>query len=327
LCASASAYAGIINSGSGATLSYGYHTGAGGGLDVNTAHYWALDESGTPFADTGSSTFPIPMNNQSGTASTSSVLFVAGGATNNSRIIGTTGAGSQRISALTPTTNNLNDNITLDQANSYFGADGSISVDLLIRTDFDSTFTSGSGMRIISQENDEGNTQNLFVGYSPNIDNLGHRVEFAMGGAAAAIPVPTTGPHALENGSWYHVAATYNGAENTPGNVRMYWTRVNGPTDTTEAANEIQVTDASMSGGPFYFVADPVILATRPEFTFGNETNGTINKSFDGVFDAIRISTVARGPQEFIFVPEPASLAAIGVACILFVRRLRRNRS
>jgi hypothetical protein len=305
MTAARSARAVILSTGADDTLRYGYHTGAGGGLDANTVHYWSLDEESAPFNDTGNSSFPIHMTSESGLADRDSIINYPPNqrpnpAFNGAQRFGTAGNGSQRLSAFTPTTSTLDDNISLDQANSFFGADGAVTVDMLIRTDFDSTYASGSAMRVISQENDELNPQNLFMAYS-NTDTFGHRLEFSIGGASATIPIPMTGDHALVEGGWYHIAASYNGSENTPGNVRMYWTRVLGPGDTTTQANEIPVTDGMVSGNPFFFDADPVILAARPEFTFGNETNGTINKSFDGVFDAIRISNVARGPGDFIF--------------------------
>lgn len=302
------ASASIINEGSGATLHYGYGATAGG-LDANTSHYWSLDEAGTPFADAGSVVDLIPMASQTTTASVSSILFSAGGATNNARRIGTTGTGANRITAFANTTNTLADNLSVAQANSFFGSNGAMTVDLLIRPDFSLSDTIGSVMRIINQENDEVNPQNLFLGYDANANAAGHLIEFGVGGPTLKMAVPTTGDHALVSGAWYHFAATYNGNESGTNNVKFYWTRVNGPSDTTTAANLVS-TDT--------FTADPSILTLRPEFTFGNETNGTINKSFFGAFDEIRISSIDRDPSGtgagFIFVPEPSSIVLIGIS-------------
>lgn len=310
--------AGIISSGSGETLRYGYHAGLGGGIDADTLHYWSLDQTGTisgvnPFADTGSSANLISMASETTTLSQPSVLFLAGGAANNARRIGTGSAGANRITAFANTNNTLADNLTLDQANSFFGPDGAITIDLLIRPDFGSSDTFGNTMRILSQENDEANPSNLLLIYDANANGLGHLIEFSLGGDVVKMAVPTgDDPHALAVGSWYHFAVTYNGDENSiADNVKFYWTKVDGPLDTTTAANLVSTDLLS---------ADPLTLAARPEFTFGNETAGSINKSFFGALDEIRISGVDRDPDGngggFIFVPEPTGCVLLGISIL-----------
>jgi len=48
------------------------------------------------------------------------------------------------------------------------------------------------------------------------------------GGGAQTLSanIPTTGPDAIAQGQWYHVAVTYNGTENTAGNLKLYWTKL-----------------------------------------------------------------------------------------------------
>ena len=38
--------------------------------------------------------------------------------------------------------------------------------------------------------------------------------------------VPTTGFHAINNTDWFHVAVTYDGLDDTVGNLSFYWTKV-----------------------------------------------------------------------------------------------------
>ncbi|MEX0643424.1 MAG: LamG-like jellyroll fold domain-containing protein [Pirellulales bacterium] len=301
------AHAAIKSSGSGATLHYGYHTGPGGGLDADTLHYWNFDEGAVTYADTGMvspSTNLIPMTAQSGTAAVDSILFSAGGAANSAVRIGTTATSANRVTAFTAVSG-INDDITADQANSLYGSSGAITIDMLLRPDFDQTTHAGSTFRLITEENEEVNPVNIFLGYNTQTDIVptdAHVIEFRMGDGGVATQVqavvPFSGPNAMANGSWYHLAVIYTGDETATDNVKFYWTKVSGPTDATAVANPI---------GTATLTADPVFLTSGPEFTIGNETNGGSNKPWFGALDEIRISGVDRDPSGagagFIFEP------------------------
>jgi hypothetical protein len=325
LCAmSRTSQAAIISIGSGATLYYGYNSDAGGGLDSHTTHYWRFDEGAVTYADTGSSGTPINMTAQSGTAAVDSVLFSAGGATNKGVRIGTNATSANRITAFTATTTTT-DNITAAQANSLYGSDGAITIDMLVRPDFDSSQHAGATFRMINEENEEGRPANIFLGYDTQSDvhggNGDHAIEFSLGGAQVDVTVPFVGPNGLASGSWYHLAVIYTGDENASNNVKFYWTKVSGPADTNIAANLI---------GTATLAADPVILTDGPEFTFGNETNGASNKGWFGALDAIRISDIDRDPTGsgagFIFVPEPSAFLLAGIN-LLGLTSVARRRS
>ncbi|MEX0643423.1 MAG: hypothetical protein WD468_12015 [Pirellulales bacterium] len=322
LCVASSVEANILSSGAGPTLYYGYHSGAGGGLDSNTTHYWNFDEGGVTYADTGlvsPSSNKINMTSSSGTASVSNLgLFSPGGAANSAVRIGTSATGSNRVTAF-PLASNTTDNITAAQANSLYGSNGAITIDLMLRPDFGQTFHATASMRLINEENEEsGNLQNLFLAYNSQTDVVptnAHVIEFKMDGAGTQVQavVPFTGDNALESGAWYHLAVIYTGDETATDNVKFYWTKISGPADLTPAANLI---------GTATLTADPLVFAsTGPDFTFGNETNTTANKSWFGALDSIRISDIDRDPSGvgtgFIFfaVPEVNGFL-MGLVCL-----------
>ena len=116
-------------------------------------------------------------------------------------------------------------------------------------------------------------------------------------------PIPS--PTANE---WYHWAVTYNGLEDTPDNVKVYWTPLD--PDYTEAQlmdSRRAKLDQGSGGGSF----------------------GTAYR-LCGWADEMRVSNIVRAPDDMMFltpgvdpvVPEPAGLGLIGLA-LLAVRRRR----
>jgi hypothetical protein len=100
--------------------------------------------------------------------------------------------------------------------------------------------------------------------------------------------LPTTGPDAIQQGNWYHVAIAYNGAQNTAGNARLYWTRL----DPTRTQATLLAT--------FQMVNDlPGVIG---DWTIGNDGRGSVDSNWVGAIDEVRLSTVARGATEFVFV-------------------------
>lgn len=126
--------------------------------------------------------------------------------------------------------------------------------------------------------------------------------------------IPTTGDDAFVADEWFHVAATYDGNENTADNFKLYWTKLN---DTQILANEILSTNMTSD-----------LSGNNSIFGIGNDyrTSGTGNtNNLGGFIDEVRISSVARGANEFLFVavPEPATatLALLGLGGMLIRRR------
>ena len=109
--------------------------------------------------------------------------------------------------------------------------------------------------------------------------------------------IPSSGPNAFVPNTWYHVAVTYDGTT-----VTVYWTKLD---PSMNFANPIGSTtwSATTASGA---IAAPLIV--------GAENRGSVQESFLGLIDEVRISKVARGAGQMQFyspgvviVTDPAS--------------------
>lgn len=265
--------------------------------DVNTLQLWHLDENATPCTNA--------------LAGGTNLTSLANGATlNNPSFSGfgtalSTFDGGQSsttqkdalLSAL-PLANGTADDVPLNLADP---ATGAFTFEALVRVDFNPALnlaSRGSGMQILSGEGD-GSADRVFqwrlnpVGYGPG-DTTVPRLEFInlrQGGAIQSIlvTIPTNGPNSIASNHWYHVAVTYNGSENTADNFRAYWTSL---TNATVTANLI---------GSALMAEDLAVAGC--DFVIGNEgrANGGSTDNFVGLIDEVRISRLARDPNEFVF--------------------------
>lgn len=106
----------------------------------------------------------------------------------------------------------------------------------------------------------------------------------ATGGAAQQlVNIPTSGPHAYAPSNWFHVAATYDGA-----NVSLYWTRL----DSLAASANLLTNYPLAIGSAFGDIASPLVI--------GGENRGANTESFPGLIDEVRISSVARSATNFL---------------------------
>src|SRR6267142_1578013 len=95
--------------------------------------------------------------------------------------------------------------------------------------------------------------------------------------------IPSTGPHAFSANNWYHVAATYDGA-----NIILYWTKV---TPNFTGANPISTNAATVSAS-FGAVQGPLVI--------GNENRAAAGENFRGLIDEVRISNIARAAADML---------------------------
>ncbi len=146
-------------------------------------------------------------------------------------------------------------------------------------------------------------------GFQFRINGTGGNLEFNFIGAtggAYLVPVPTTGAHAFAANEWFHVALTYDGT-----NAAFFWTRV-----------DASFTAANPVGTP---AARGVDINDDMVLVIGNEgrATGNFTEGLGGLIDEVRISSVVRTANDFIFVPEPSSalLGLLGLAGLLRRRR------
>jgi hypothetical protein len=290
--------------------------------DANTLHLWHLDEAGAPAADSVSGANNLPMNGLLNNAVLGVPSFTGFGTSLDTSNTGTT-TNRPILLAAPAVANGTADNVPFSHADP---ATGAFTIEAIVRFAYDPSGPPAgrnNSLQVVSMDGEAG-PERVFqfridpIGFTSGTSDVNqNRLEFIniLGGAATSFVVnlPNTGLNAPELGSWFHVAAAYNGVENTPNNLSLYWTKLD-PT-ATEAALLAQ---AQMT-------AD--MITTPGDFAIGNEGRSTGNESenFLGQVDEVRISSIARGPGEFIFVPEPstAGLLAAGALGVL-ARRCRR---
>jgi hypothetical protein len=270
--------------------------------EVHTLHLWHLDEAGTPA--TNAFAGGTNLTALSGGATLGNPAFPGFGAS-----LSTVDGGQSAtivtdkdaaLSAL-PLVNGTGDDSPLLLADPLTGA---FTFEALLRVDFNplsNLAARASSMQIISGDGD-GTTDRVFqwrlvpVGIAAGVasDTTVPRLEFINLRQTAAIqyvvfPIPTNGPNAIASNQWYHVAVTYDGNEGSADNFRAYWTLLD-PTNDSAAllGTATLANDLSVAGC---------------DFTLGNEgrATGGSTDNFVGLIDEVRISSVARAPNEFVF--------------------------
>jgi hypothetical protein len=224
------------------------------------------------------------------------------------------------------------------------GAAGAFTMEAVVKLSFDPTLTNYRNtaatttapgnpgaypMDILMGESDSSNGYRNFqfridqigFGSAANVKNPDGssqsgttqvRIEFAnlygiVGNQSLICNIPTTGPNAINNTDWFHIAVSYNGLEGTDGNLSFYWTKMD-PNNTQDSLIGLGHMNKDL-------------LAASTEFSIGNEARDTgtgtgEGESFVGSIDEVRISSVARGADQMMFtVPEPATclMALIGI--------------
>ncbi|MEO5714247.1 MAG: histidine kinase [Luteolibacter sp.] len=270
------------------------------GADYATLHLWHLNESAPPFKDSGSSPTPLLglLNGAvAGKASLenfgSAVSFVWPGVSEPGRVLpyGPILLGMPELDT------GRKDN--LDGPFSIMGKDGAFTMEALVKLDVLPPESPGLAQDIVSMDDDD-NALRVFMfriekpGFLSFIQLSGDAVK---GGGLATIP--TTGPHAINTHDWFHVAVTYDGNENVPDNLKLYWTRIGSG---AAAANQI---------GRGTLTAD--LSREVSDFAIGN--TGKFNpqgpfEPFAGCIDEVRLSNIARNPHDYFFVSPEAKKVA-----------------
>ena len=267
--------------------------------DVNTLHLWHFDEAGAPFQDTmagGTNLTYLTGGATAGSAGFSNSVVTFSNAVNFGSLTTSNAvlfpAGSGSVGAAVPFT--------------FAGSDGAFTFEALVQIGFNPTnFVRNQPCQILNGDaNNSGGGTRVFqfrllpVGFlGGGGDTSVVRIEFINGTTTVAIaPIPTNGPDAIASNNWYHVAVTYNGEANTAGNLLFYWTLA----DSSRA-------EVNLIFGATMAASLPGVSTATTIFSVGNSARnpgGSTSPSvanFLGDIDEVRISSVARATNEFIF--------------------------
>jgi hypothetical protein len=288
-------------------------------VDANTMHLWHLDESSTPAADQAhynyAGSFTVkPDSNQPlgalfGTAPASTATLGNASFSGFGTALNTAGVSQNPpypansiepgLGAVAPV-NGVGDNVdhTFDHPTTH-----AFTMEAIIRFTLDPATTWAQPQEIIAGEGDLGDSSDRSwqfrieahtVAANPWVLRFQKVSGFGAPGGSTAnynldANIPTTGIDALVQNGWYHVAATYNGNLSDPASLKLYWTRLD-PSNGVAA----QIGSGNMNGW---------LRQQDTDFSLGNEMrdfNGN-TEPFIGLIDEVRISDIARAPNQFIF--------------------------
>ncbi|MBK1834597.1 histidine kinase [Roseibacillus ishigakijimensis] len=268
--------------------------------DEHTLHLWHLDELSPPFANANTAGSPALQGLFHGAeAGRPSLPGLARAISFHHHEGGLPGTSSLRgaLLSLSPQMDSgPGDNAP--PSFRYFGPDGAFTYEALIKLALLPHEAEVIALGILSMDGE--NDDRIF---NFRIEKEGFLVLTPLpdsgttGGAMATIP--TEGPHALNTLDWFHVAVTYDGRESTTNNTRLYWTRLAG---SPRAAHHIGSGTLShdFNGRQGDFV---IGNEGRSFLEQGGEENNAFGEPFPGLIDEVRISSVARQPSDFLFVP------------------------
>lgn len=261
--------------------------------DAHTLHLYHLDAVTLPLLDTGSAATLYNLTNGSATLGAASFT----GFTN----------------ALSFVANPDQAKTATNSQSAWQGADGAFTYEAVIYVT--TALSSQTIQTILSRDHSSGgpNVRSFILRLNnAGANSVGNGIEFINTGAAGnqtlSVALPSTGPNAFALNTWYHIAVTYNGAENTPNNFAFYLTKL----DNT-------VTNANLlATGQLTFDVGEVIGGSPNQgnpFVIGNRDNQTgANSNFRGLIDEVRISDIARATNDMLFksafisfVTQPAS--------------------
>lgn len=261
--------------------------------DPHTLHLWHLDEGAAPFVDVAIEPLPLEglLNGAKagqaslpGFGSAVSLMANAGGTPGHSSCRGAILAASRTLAS------GRQDNVPADFR--YSGPDGAFSYEMIVRPDVLPQKAEVIALGLLSLEGDteEDRIFNFRIEKQGFLTFIVLPSSGATGGGLATIP--TSGPHALQTGAWYHIAVTYDGNGGVANNLKLYWTRLD-----THPAEANLIGRGSLSGD----------LNGTGDLAIGNEArsfNGNAEaEPFPGLIDEVRISGVARNSRDFCFVP------------------------
>ncbi len=184
----------------------------------------------------------------------------------------------------------------------YFSG-GSYTLEAMVNLQAINTPWSTGQRDIISFESNVTTSRSIYLRIDAGALQLGNA------GSFRSFAIPTAGPDAFTPGEWFHAAVTHDASTQE---TKFYWTRA----DPSRTQASLLTT--------FFGPQVPQNLAGRPNLMIGSDSRQSLNESLGGLIDEVRISSVARGPGEFL-VPEPSALLALAPLAVLATSRRRRR--
>jgi len=279
--------------------------------DPDTLHLWHMNESTPPVVDAAANGTDLTALENGATLGNESYVNAKGFGTALGTYTGNPAtrpgsAGQDCYLSALPLQNGAGDNVTI----SYAGSSDAYTYEAMVRIDFNPTASFGADgwgqgrnlfMQIINADADE-NANRVFQFRLAPIGTLNGNssilLEFinlnkGVSPQSLTAAIPAEGPDAIREGSWYHVAVTYNGQPDQPDNLRFYWTLLD---PSRVAANQIGTSQMTQSlpGG------------CAPDFAIGqtgrqSPVTPTPNNNFVGLIDEVRISGIARADNGMLF--------------------------
>lgn len=252
-------------------------------VNSDTLHLWHLDEAAVPAIDSAASGINLSFLN--GSATLGGASFTGFGNALNTGV-GTTNAYLAPSSGAT----------TLTYADATTGA---FTYEAVVRVDFNpDTITSAQlnaqPMYIVTCESITPDQRPWQWGVlAPAAAGGILNLRFFAGGSAApnnfGVTIPRTGPDAIVQGSWYHIAVTFTGGATT-GTAKQYWTLM----DTNRAL-------AAQVGADFTLSKLVPLSSATPTFQIGNVGRGPKFQRWIGLIDEVRFSKVALSAANMMF--------------------------
>ncbi len=277
--------------------------------DVNTLHLWHMDQTTVPVLDSvisGGTNFTV-LTNGATLGNTSFPGFGTAVSALGPALI-TNGA-----CALTPRP------LPSDTALTYFGPNGAFTYEAVVQIQVNPSVNLGrvqdggtgraAPFTIMAGEGN-ANAERIFqfridpVGFNPNAGGFTTpltqpAIEFININKASSvqniiIPIPTSGPDAIVQNGWYHIAVTYNGQPGTANNMNFYWTLMDSNRTSASLLGSVTMNLNLASGTPNFVVGN---TGRNP----GGSTANPLNANFLGLIDEVRISKVALGSGQMMF--------------------------
>jgi autotransporter-associated beta strand protein len=280
--------------------------------DANTLHLWHMDQSTVPVLDSainGGTNFTVLTNG----ATLGNASFTGFGTA-----LSAWGPGTLTNGACALTPRPLPSDTSFTYADSVSGAftyEAVVQIQVNPALNLGTVANGGTGrntaMTILAGEGNT-NPERIFqfridpVGLNPNAGGFNTpltqpAIEFinvnkAVSGTVQNIImlIPTSGPDAIVQNSWYHIAVTYNGQPNSANNISFYWTLMDSSRTSASLLGNSIMTNNLASGTPSFVVGN---TGRNP----GGNIANALNANFLGLIDEVRMSKVALGPGQMMF--------------------------